>query len=244
MGRASSNKKVQRAARAAGRPGAGRNLTWPLTIGGVVVVGVLLIVFTVAGPNKDAAAPKIGDHWHAAYGLYNCNSFIPPLQDEKSDTTGLHTHDDGLIHMHPFATKYTGSGANLENWGKTVGMAITDTRVDARGMTVENGDKCDGKPGKVVLKVWDDPTDTKGHIIKKDIGKFAPQNFNLVTIAFVADGTDVPRPPDAAIAALQAPSDLTGAEPSTVPTTQLPLEATSTTAPAPSPSSTTATSTP
>ncbi|MBW8824798.1 MAG: hypothetical protein JF603_00385 [Acidobacteria bacterium] len=239
MGKASSSKKVARAARAAGKPGSGRNLVWPLTIGAVVILGVLLVAVTVAAPNKGKEPPAIGDHWHAAYGIFNCSSFINPLNDVVDDTTGLHTHGDSLMHIHPFSTKYTGKGANIGNWGNTTGLELTDTSIKAAGIDVKNGDKCDGKPGKVVMKVWKDPSDTTGTVITKDLAKYAPQNFNLITIAFVAEGATIPKPPDSAIAALQAPADVTGQPTATVPpTSELPPAATSSTT---APSSTSST---
>ena len=30
---------------------------------------------------EDAVAPKLGDHWHAAYGIYVFDTFMPPLSD-------------------------------------------------------------------------------------------------------------------------------------------------------------------
>ncbi len=198
-----------------------------------MLLGVLLLGVTIAAPNKERKEPRIGDHWHAAYGIYNCNSFLPPLSDVVSDTSGLHTHDDHLMHMHPFATKYTGDGANIGNWGETVGLELSDTSIEAAGINVKNGDDCGGKPGKVQLKVWTTPDDPTGQLIENDLADYAPQNFEIFTIAFLPEGADIPKPPEAAIASLAAPSDLPQSEQptDTVPTTALPPEATTTTAP-------------
>src|SRR3954471_20783280 len=125
MGKASSSKKVARAAKAAGRPGTGRSYGWPLLIGSVVIVGLLLIYFS-RGQTEESIAPKLGDHWHAAYGIYDCGTFLPALTDQVQDKTGLHTHRDGLMHMHPFGTSYTGKNANIGNWGITTGLDVTD----------------------------------------------------------------------------------------------------------------------
>lgn len=207
MGKASSSKKVARAARTAGKAGGGRNLGWPALIGSVVVVGVFLIVFS-RGKTGDAVAPILGDHWHAAYGIYDCDHFISPLTDQVEDASGLHTHDDSLMHIHPFGTRYTGTGANIGNWGITTGLELTDKSVKASGISRENGDKCADLPATLQLKVWDSPTDEKGRLITKDYADYAPQEFTLWTLAFVPEGTDIPKPPAEAIAALQAPSDV------------------------------------
>src|SRR4051812_26487846 len=213
MGKASSSKKVARAARAAGRPGTGRSFGWPLVISSVVVVGVLLIVLSRGG-TADVVAPKLGDHWHAAYGIYDCDHFIAPLTDVGNDSgpggTGLHTHGDGLMHMHPFGTKYTGHGANLGNWGIITGLKLTDTSIEAAGIKAKNGDPCGSKKGTLKLKVWDSPTDKKGHLIAKDYAKYAPQEFTMWVLAFVPEGADIPPPPAAAIQALQQPADVGG----------------------------------
>jgi hypothetical protein len=210
MGKASSSKKVARAARAGGKPGTGRSYGWPLLVTAVVVVGVLLIVLS-RSDSPAAVAPKLGDHWHAAYGIYDCDHFIPNLSDVKSpDTTGLHTHDDGLMHMHPFSTKYTGHGANLGNWGEMTGLKVTDTSIKAAGIDRKNGEKCGSKPATVQLKVWDSPDATTGRLIKKDFAKYAPQEFTVWVLAFVPEGTDIPKPPQAVLDALESPSDVAG----------------------------------
>jgi len=218
MGKASSSKKVARAARAAGRPGARRSLGWPVLLGGVVVLGLVLIVVS-RGKTTASVAPKLGDHWHAAYGIYDCDHFISPLTDVIKDDTGVHTHGDGLMHIHPFATQYTGKGANLGDWGITTGLELSDTSVKAAGIARKNGDTCGSKKGKLQLKAWDSPTAATGRLIPADLAKYAPQEFTLWTLAFVPEGTDIPKPPKAAIAALQAPADVAPGGANTVPPT-------------------------
>jgi hypothetical protein len=236
MGRASSAKKVSRAARAAGRPGARRNLAWPATIAAVVVVGVGLLLVTLAGDDDDQG-PLLTDHWHAAYGIDNCGTFEPPLADVVQDLTGLHTHRDGLIHLHPFTSKYTGSGATLAAWGETVGLELTDTSIKAAGIDVENGDECEDGPGEVQVKVWDGIDDEVGRVLEKDVADYRPQDGDLVTIAFLPAGAEIPRPPDSAIASLGAPIDLNPGATTTTTSTTVPAgdgqttTTTSTTAP-------------
>lgn len=209
MGKASSSKKVARAARAAGKPGSRRNLAWPLTIGAIVVVGVLIIVLS-RGETEDIVAPRLNDHWHAAYGIYDCGTFLPNLTDQVPDETGLHTHADGLMHMHPFGTQYTGKGANIGNFGLTVGLEVSDTSYAAGSVERSNGDSCGDELGEsiVQLKVWDSPSDEEGRLIEEDLADFTPQEFSMWVLAFVPEGTEIPKPPEDAIAALRAPSDV------------------------------------
>ena len=217
MGKASSSKKVARAAKAAGRPGAGRSWGWPALIGGVVVLGLVLIVIS-RGNTEDAVAPKLGDHWHAAYGIYICDTFMPPLSDTVADETGLHTHGDGLMHMHPFGTSYTGENANIGNFGLTVDLEVDDDAFRMGGLVRENGEECDdGREGTVQLKVWDSPDDPEGRLIESDFADYAPQEFSMWVLAFVPEGTEIPKPPDEVIEALRAPADVVGSQPTTPP---------------------------
>jgi hypothetical protein len=227
MGKASSSKKVARAQRAAGRPGSGRNLGWPMAIGAVVVVGVLIITIS-RGNTDDVSPPALGDHWHAAYGIYDCGTFLPNLTDQVPDESGLHTHADGLMHMHPFGTRYTGDGANIGNWGETVGLTLTDTSFSAGTIERENGDSCGDELGEgtVQLKVWDSPDDEDGRLLDGDFADYAPQDFSMFVLAFVPEGTEIPKPPAENIANLRAPVDVVG---STIPPIDPAL--TSTTAP-------------
>jgi hypothetical protein len=208
----------------------------------VVVIGVLLIVMS-RGNEEASVSPKLGEHWHAAYGIYDCDHFIPNLQDVKQDDarnggTGLHTHADGLMHMHPFGTKYTGHGANLGNWGIITGLDVTDTSIKAAGIDRENGDTCEGKKGTLKLQVWDSPEDTTPRLITKDFAKYAPQEFSMWVLAFVPEGADIPKPPAENIEHLNAPSDVAGA-PSTAPPVSIEPGPTSSTTPGSTDSSTT-----
>ena len=112
MGKASSSKKVARAARA-GSTHKGperRALGFPLAIVAVVLLGTGLVVFS--RENRDEAIPPtLNDHWHAAYGIWNCGQWEPALVDAGQDLNGIHTHTDGVIHIHPFSSASTGNRA-------------------------------------------------------------------------------------------------------------------------------------
>jgi hypothetical protein len=199
MGKASSSKKVQRAAKAAGRPGAKKSYGWPLTIGAVVLLGVLLIVVTVStNDDTEPGSPKVGEHWHAAYGIYDCDTYLPPQSDEGEDREGIHTHEDGLMHIHPFLTRVTGDGANLEAFGRQIGMEVGDTSFSIDGgLERSNGDDCDGDPGQVQLVTWDSQTDETPSVRRRNLSAYAPPDGSIWVLAFVPEGTEVPKPPSA-----------------------------------------------
>ncbi|MGH2685267.1 MAG: hypothetical protein ACRDJP_07365, partial [Actinomycetota bacterium] len=106
MGKASSSKKVARAARAGGgrRASQQRNLVFPGAIAIIGILGVLLIAFARGEDAADAdVPPRINEHWHAAYGVNICGDWDQPLVDTQNDRLGIHTHEDGIIHIHPFS---------------------------------------------------------------------------------------------------------------------------------------------
>lgn len=198
MGRASSSKKVARAARTAGRPGESKNIVWPVAISAVVLLGVLLVVAS-RPDNPDPIPPRTTDHWHVAYGINVCGDWMPPLQDQDQNVSGIHTHADGLIHIHPFSTRYTGENANLNAFGEITGFEIGDGSLSLPGdIELEDGDDCDGEAGVVQAKVWDNPADTEGRLLEDDLGGYAPQDSEVVTIAFVPEGTEIEMPPTVA----------------------------------------------
>jgi hypothetical protein len=85
MGKASSAKKVARAARAGGsrRSGQRRALGFPIAV--FVVVGLGLSLVAVARSERITnAEPKVGDHIHAAYSTYTC---VPEAGATDGSTT-------------------------------------------------------------------------------------------------------------------------------------------------------------
>jgi hypothetical protein len=215
MGKSSSAKKVARAARAGGATSQGkkRNLLFPMSIAAVVIVGVL-VVGLARGTNSKASAesPAVGEHVHAAYGIYVCDKFLEPLVDPGGDTLGIHTHGDGIVHIHPFGSAAAGKNATMETWGKTDGLTFSKNGFTVNGTTYDNGFDCNGQPASVKLYVWNaDDTSAAPQIVStSDIGSFRFKTDRLaITLAVVPDGTDVP--PPTSIPTLDNLSDVAGA---------------------------------
>src|SRR3954471_22007478 len=174
-----STRRVARAARSSGKrvssTRAGRSLTFPIAVGLIILVGIVVVV---AGRERrgDAATirPQIGDHWHTAYGIYTCDNFIAPLTDTQEDTKGIHTHGDGVIHVHPFTSAAAGKNADLEQFFEMTNLQVTDSKIVLpSGETWENGKTCpNGQAGKVVLAKWESADDPNAapEIITSDIG--------------------------------------------------------------------------
>jgi hypothetical protein len=242
MGKASSSKKVARAARAGGRTSTGpkRQLGYPLAIVAIIVVG-LLVVLVARNDAQDAAAvsPQVGEHWHAAYGIYVCDAFLPPLADTIPDTTGLHTHEDGVAHLHPFNNAAAGNDATLAKWGETTGLTFQDDGFTVNGTSYADGYDCSGQPATVSLYVWpaDDPDAEPRIIPASEMGDFHFDEDRLaITLAVVPEGTEVPRPES--VPELDQLTDVPGA---TSTTTTAAAGATTTTVADPAATSTTET---
>jgi len=213
MGKASSSKKVARAARAgagARRARAARSYFWPTFVTVVVVVGTVGIVFSrnqrttsaapVQAPTRDNSPPLVGDHWHAAYGVYICGKFASPVNDQ-TDPFGIHTHGDGVIHTHPFRIKgrpFTGKNANLGAFLKAVGGKITPTSFNFPGSgSRHNGQKCGGKAGEVQVVSWKEGDAVEAGQRGGDPANLKLFDRQLITVAFVPKGETIPQPPSA-----------------------------------------------
>jgi hypothetical protein len=76
---------------------------------------------TLARQPKPVAAtvqyPRI--HWHAAFGVFVCGNYLPNRDGSpEPDLEGVHLHDDGLIHIHPFAKLTKPTVDTFLNWAK------------------------------------------------------------------------------------------------------------------------------
>jgi hypothetical protein len=216
MGKASSSKKVARAARAGGGPrrAGQRRLAFPVAVFAVVAVGVMLVVLARGDRRSgiaSAEAPTTADHWHAAYGFYICDTFLAPLSDVKPDTTGIHTHQDGVIHIHPFSDASTGKNATLGRWGEMVGVEFGSDSFTIGGTRYADGHDCNGQPGTVVVYEWPaDDLEAEPEIHTSDFGRIRlDQDRAAITIAVVPEGAEVPRPPS--VPTLDNLSDVPGA---------------------------------
>jgi hypothetical protein len=212
MGKASSAKKVARAARAGGRSSAGRqrNLLFPGVIGAIVLFGSALVWYAADERKGDTDIPPvIGDHWHAAYGVYVCGEWQPDIPQFEA-TTGIHTHGDGVIHIHPFSSGGAGENATLGTFLEETDVKLSDDELtigknelpDGAKTWKEGEDQCDGKDAELVVARWDNVADenAKPALITSGLDdiRFRADGEGY-TIAFVPEGeTDIPKPPTAA----------------------------------------------
>ncbi|HEV8573598.1 MAG TPA: hypothetical protein VGR43_02715 [Dehalococcoidia bacterium] len=79
---------------------------------------VLVLAFEVA--LAGSSGPRIGDHWHAVYEVFVCGESQPPIA-EFPHSSGIHTHGDGILHLHTFTAEGEGRGASVEKFFKNSG---------------------------------------------------------------------------------------------------------------------------
>ncbi|HEX9257991.1 MAG TPA: hypothetical protein VF855_00540 [Acidimicrobiales bacterium] len=238
MGKASSTKKAARVAKQSSgkKVRSTQGLVFPLALGLVLLLGLALVVYArQSRPGVDTATPPtLDDHWHAAYGIWGCDKWLPDIQNTKDDVNGtpigIHTHGDGVIHIHPFTSSATGENATLEVFQKTSDLELSNTKlvqpeVDS---TFENGDDCKGKEGNLRVLVWDNANSTadpKVYVTDFDNIRFTSDRM-AITIAFVNSDEDLTKLKPLSIPTLDNLSDVSN---ETEPTTTVP--GASTTAP-------------
>lgn len=180
-----------------------------VAIAAIVAVAVLQLALSILG-DKD---PAVGDHIHAALGVNVCGDLVDnaPTFEERagsSEKAGLHSHGDGLIHMHPFTDDEVGGNATVGLYFEYGGWELSEERIALPGwddgVNVTNGDPCpDGRAGRVRWFVNGDEQDGNP-------ADFAPEDGLVITIAFIPDGDPAPDPPapPEALQALPNPSDV------------------------------------
>jgi hypothetical protein len=153
------------------------------------------------GTEADASGPPaVGDHWHAAYGVSVCGEFEPVFASEN-DPVGIHSHADGVIHIHPFGAEASGGNATLGKFFEAMGAGLSDEslQLGELGTFTEGEDDCDGQPAIVQVAKWadaDTAESTEPQIITEDLTSIHFDNDReAYTIAFAPEGADIPPPP-------------------------------------------------
>lgn len=220
MGKASSAKRVAKVAQSSSRTKVRgqQGTTFYIIVAAVIILGGLLITYARQGGRADAATKPVAfkDHWHVAYGVYACDKWLAPFtnQNETVDgqQLGVHTHGDGIIHVHPFASNASGRNAKLGIFFKALGVKSSNTKFELpEGLgTFKNGDDCAGKSGTWKLAVWDTADSTAAPKIY--ITDFANVRFTgdrmAMTLAFVNSDTDLSTLKPQSIPQLDKLSDL------------------------------------
>ena len=212
MGKASSTKKVQRAARAGGRVSSGqpRSLLFPGILTLIIVLGVALVAYARHDRLQEDldGVPQLDDHIHQAYGVYVCGEWKEPIPEFETQI-GIHTHGDGVMHIHPHSQLGAGANATLGRFLKDardeggIDVELSENKLDYLDETIEEGKtKCDGvEDPELLLAYWPDASDTSAlpEIITGDFNDFRlTENGGAITIYYGDPDADIPLPPTAA----------------------------------------------
>jgi hypothetical protein len=205
MGKASSSKKIARAAKAGANVRAVRErpkLAYPLGIFAILVIGTLLVVYArgerTAATDVGSEPPTVGQNWQQAYGVDVCGTFAPALTSQSGAANGVSTNGDGIINVQPQNGKQAGANARLSLFADSVGMKLgSDSITMPDGTEYKNGYDCGGKPAKVTVTRWGNVLDpaSVGQVFDKNFGDIRfNSDDSAFTFAVVPEGTVVPMP--------------------------------------------------
>jgi hypothetical protein len=184
---------------------------WYATLAAVVVLGLFLVAFSRnqelnKGQQAAKVPPRINhDHWHSAFSVYICNHFMPNVPLFES-VDGIHTHGDGVVHIHPYTPPASGNNATLgfflksySSNGKGGTFKLSSSEIkpavipgDTNPLDTKdwhNGDKCpDGQPGQVKFTV-------NGKETKGDPTTWKLRNGDYLDVGFVDANKPLPSNP-------------------------------------------------
>ena len=248
MGKASSTKKVARAAgTGGGRTYRGRT-PWTY-FGAIALIVVLGLVGTVTSRDRRLAQinkqggtpPTVGQSWNEGYAVYACGKFLPAIShagNPQGITTG---NGDGIIHIKPKVNAAAGANATLAKFAVAAGMKLNAAEFQLPGGKLfQDGNTCEGQPGHVYVKEFAFVGDTigklyngaKGQLPKLDPRDVPLKDQTLLTIAFVPASDASKIPPPAANIGTALQNLATSSTSTTVPPTPATTTPPATTAPA------------
>jgi hypothetical protein len=216
-----SGGKVAKAARAGKGAKVQRqeSLLFPLSVLGVILAGLILVVYARSTRGEEnTTRPRVErEFWTSAYGVYTCDTFLPPLPSEAVGVDlGIGESGRGTIEIFPTNDLAAGRNATLQRFFDATGMLVSDDAVTlpaaAGGIVYTNGsDPGCGAEGETVeaewrLARWGNVDSDEPDVTTSGFGDerfFA--NGELFTLAYVPvdfDDDDIPKPPAERVAEL------------------------------------------
>jgi len=155
----------------------GRMKTIAMAVAVVVIIGGLFYVALNLNTSSQArTGPSASDHWHADYNVKLCGEVQPDLPPSEG---GVHSHGDGLMHIHPHTADEIYENANIKLFFHNSGVTLTDTSISSEEWgTFENGDICANSTTPGILKLIVNDVDTK------PIATYVPSDRDVVEIIF------------------------------------------------------------
>ena len=129
------------------------------------------------------------DFWTAALAVDICGQWLPDAPTAGGDT-GVHSHGDGLIYIHPFSAEEAGAKATLGLWLERGGWTASADQLDLwDGTQHRSGTTCpDGRTAEV--RWWVDGAEQQG-----DPSEFVPQNGQMIELSLDSSTSAAAAPP-------------------------------------------------
>jgi len=147
------------------------------TIVAILVIGSFALSSIPAGVGGGGggAGVKVNDHWHATLVMEICGEGLnlPP------SSGGVHSHGDGLIHIHPENVSEAGSNANLGRFFDSFPITVEEDRiVTLDGASYVNGNECpSGQTGTMMVSA-------NGEDITANFRKYSPEDNDVIKVTF------------------------------------------------------------
>ena len=181
-----------------------------MLIVGIVAAGVAAVT-VLAGQRESVAgvAPEAGiDHWHDAYSINRCGVDLSASTDDGHGD-GNHSHQDGLIHIHPSNPAGAGPNATFGNFVEAIGAELSDDAYipgpGESSTVLSEKEGCDGEPAVLQLAYWEDAFgDGPPVVIAEGLAGFQLEHESLgaMTLALLPEGAEIPKPPQDRLDAL------------------------------------------
>ena len=152
------------------------------SIAAMVVFGASIVS---ANPSRAADDKPVAgkDHWHVAFGVFICDKYLQPVESSGNDPTGVHTHGDGLVHIHPFVAASAGANAVLARFFEVEPLKVTADTIKVGTTTYRTGGKCGAKLATVRTLVWEPGKTGTPKAVSGDPSKL--RMYDQMTFAFV-----------------------------------------------------------
>ncbi len=136
----------------------------------------LATALLVAACGGGGGGAGVGEHRHAAVRISVCGE----LYTEPPTSGGVHSHGDGLMHIHPRqgVSGESGKNASVRTFFSGARILVQENRVQIPGDRLyTSGDRCpDGNAGNLVVTVNDE--------VVTDFLDYTPQDGDLINIEF------------------------------------------------------------
>ncbi|MCY3967927.1 MAG: hypothetical protein OXE04_05905 [bacterium] len=168
MARPSSSRKVARAASVGGDSTQRRWVGFPLVVALIIIAGTGVVAY--AWQQREAESrPSLSDHWHSAYTVWDCTDadgeeggHQPIFEGRRNsqgypyDPDGIHSHSDGIIHIHPFTANAAGEDATMSKFFESMFVTMDQNGITASefGVISAVDAECDGEPAVMQIVRW------------------------------------------------------------------------------------------